>query len=202
MKLLKQVIEDQGVVLSDGVLKVDAFLNHGIDPELMSEIGREFAARFEEAGITKILTIESSGIAPSLMTALELKCPLVFARKQKSLTMQDNLYSADVYSFTKEKYQTISVSKDKMTKNDNVLIIDDFLANGQAALGLASIVQDAGASIAGVGIVIEKSFQPGRTLLTGAGLRVESLARIASLSENKVTFVKNEEAESHEAANC
>ncbi|RNA69044.1 xanthine phosphoribosyltransferase [Alteribacter keqinensis] len=202
MKLLKQVIEDQGVVLSDGVLKVDAFLNHGIDPELMSEIGREFAARFEEAGITKILTIESSGIAPSLMTALELKCPLVFARKQKSLTMQDNLYSADVYSFTKEKYQTISVSKDKLTKTDNVLIIDDFLANGQAALGLASIVQDAGASIAGVGIVIEKSFQPGRTLLTGAGLRVESLARIASLSENKVTFVKNEEAESHEATNC
>ncbi|WP_026689386.1 xanthine phosphoribosyltransferase [Alteribacter aurantiacus] len=189
MEQLKQAIKTKGVVLSDGVLKVDAFLNHGIDPVLMDEIGKEFAARFSQDNITKILTIESSGIAPSLMAALYLKCPLVFARKQKSLTMNAEVYTANVYSFTKETHQAISVTSDKLNKEDRVLIIDDFLANGQAALGLASICQDAGASIAGIGIVIEKSFQPGRTLLTGAGLRVESLARIESLSNHAVTFV-------------
>ncbi|PYZ99194.1 xanthine phosphoribosyltransferase [Alteribacter lacisalsi] len=185
---LKQAIQTQGTVLSGDILKVDQFLNHGIDPELMAAIGKEFTRRFENDGITKILTIESSGIAPSVMTGLYLGCPVVFARKQKSAIHHKGLFAADVYSYTKKTTSTITVEADKISADDTVLIIDDFLANGQAALGLASIVQDAGARVAGIGIVIEKSFQPGRTLLDGAGLRVESLARIASLSDGTVRF--------------
>lgn len=188
MKLLKEFILERGNVLSDGVLKVDAFLNHGIEPKLMQEIGKAFAAKFENEQITKILTLESSGIAPALMTALELDCELVFARKRKSLTMTSQLYTANVHSFTKQQTNKISVSKELISQSDNVLIIDDFLANGQAALGLIDIVNQAGASIAGIGIVIEKSFQPGRQSLVDAGYRVESLARISSLSNGKVTF--------------
>ncbi|WP_096434765.1 xanthine phosphoribosyltransferase [Alteribacter populi] len=190
MRELQDMITKRGVVLSDGVLKVDAFLNHGIDPSLMVAIGEDFKARFQNEGITKILTIESSGIAPSLTTALALDCELVFARKKKSLTMLDQLYTTDIYSFTKQKHQQISVSKERLSPYDRVLIIDDFLANGQAALGLASIVEQAGAHVAGIGIVIEKSFQPGRSLLTDAGYRVDSLARIASLKKEGIEFIE------------
>lgn len=192
MKLLKQKIVNEGKVLSEAVLKVDAFLNHQVDPVLMQEIGEEFAHLFAEAGITKILTLESSGIAPSVMTALKLQVPLIFARKRKSLTMVDHLYSANVYSFTKKEANEISVAKEYITKDDTVLIIDDFLANGQAALGLISIVEEAGATLAGVGIVIEKGFQNGGSLLREKGIRVESLAIIASLTNGKVSFTKEE----------
>src|SRR5690606_38274570 len=143
-------------------LKVDSFLNHQIDPVLMQQIGEEFAFRFENDQITKVLTLESSGIAPSVMTALRLEVPTVFARKRKSLTLIDHLYSAEVYSYTKQETNTISVSKDYITSDDVVLIIDDFLANGQAALGLIDLVEQSGAALAGVGIVIEKGFQKGR----------------------------------------
>ncbi|MCM3353511.1 xanthine phosphoribosyltransferase [Bacillus halotolerans] len=190
MEALKRKIEEEGVVLSDQVLKVDAFLNHQIDPLLMKKIGDEFAARFEKDGVTKIVTIESSGIAPAVMAGLQMGVPVVFARKHKSLTLTDNLLTSSVYSFTKQTESQIAVSGNHLSDQDRVLIIDDFLANGQAALGLVSIVQQAGASVAGLGIVIEKSFQSGREELVKLGYRVESLARIESLEKGKVSFVQ------------
>ncbi|WP_029271354.1 xanthine phosphoribosyltransferase [Virgibacillus alimentarius] len=188
MKLLKQKILNEGKVLSDTVLKVDSFLNHQVDPQLMLNVGETFTNLFSSEGITKILTLESSGIAPSTMAGLKLRVPVIFARKRKSLTLVDDLYSANIYSFTKKETNEISVSKDYISSNDTVLIIDDFLANGQAALGLLDIVEQAGASLAGFGIVIEKGFQNGGNLLRERGIRVESLANIASLSNGKVTF--------------
>ncbi|MGY0694607.1 xanthine phosphoribosyltransferase [Virgibacillus sp. FSP13] len=190
MQTLKNKIHQEGNVLSDNVLKVDSFLNHQIDPQLMKEIGEEFAERFQDAGITKILTIESSGIAPATMTGLVLGVPVLFARKRKSLTLSDNLYTASVYSYTKDESNDISVSKDFIQPNDIVLIMDDFLANGQAALGLIEIVEQAEASLAGIGIVIEKGFQSGGKLIRNRGIRVESLANIASLKNGQVEFFK------------
>ena len=195
MKVLQEKILNDGMVLSGDVLKVDAFLNHQIDPVLMQEIGKEFAKRFKEENITKIVTIESSGIAPAVMAALELGVKVIFARKRKSLTLQDNMYVASVYSFTKQETNEISLSRNHIDESDRVLIIDDFLANGQAALGLMSLVEQAGASIAGIGIVIEKAFQEGGKKLREQGVRVESLAEIASLDNNAVTFVQPETAE-------
>lgn len=195
MKVLQEKILNEGKVLSGDVLKVDAFLNHQIDPVLMQEIGKEFAKRFKEENITKIVTIESSGIAPAVMAALELGVKVIFARKRKSLTLQDNMYVANVYSFTKQETNKISLSRTHIDENDRVLIIDDFLANGQAALGLMSLVEQAGASIAGIGIVIEKAFQDGGKKLREQGVRVESLAEIASLDNGTVTFVQQETAE-------
>lgn len=189
MEQLKQKIREQGVVLSDQVLKVDAFLNHQIDPVLMQQIGREFARRFRDQRIDKIVTIEASGIAPALMTALELGVPVIFARKHRSLTLTDNLLSASVYSFTKQVESTVAISGNHLAAGDRVLVIDDFLANGQAALGLASIIRQAGAEIVGIGIVIEKSFQPGRQELEKRGYRVESLARIQALRDGQVSFL-------------
>lgn len=194
MKLLQDKIKNEGKVLSNHVLKVDSFLNHQIDAFLMKEVGKEFAVRFENEGITKILTLESSGIAPSVMAALELNVPVIFARKRKSLTLTDQLLTASVYSFTKQEKNTIAVSREHLTSADRVLVIDDFLANGQAALGLAEIVEQAGASLAGIGIVIEKSFQEGGKILRERGLRVESLARIKSLENNEVQFLEETEA--------
>lgn len=190
MESLKQAILERGKALSDQVLKVDAFLNHQIDPQLMIQVGQEFADRFKNDQITKILTIESSGIAPSFTTAVELDVPLVFARKKKSLTMSDNVFVSQVYSFTKKESNTITVSKNFIEEGDCVLIIDDFLANGQAALGLIDIVKQAQASVAGVGIVIEKSFQPGRKQIEELGYRVESLARIKSLDTGQISFIE------------
>ncbi|MEK5300789.1 xanthine phosphoribosyltransferase [Bacillus sp. FSL R10-2201] len=195
MKVLQEKILNEGKVLSGDVLKVDAFLNHQIDPVLTQEIGKEFAKRFKEENITKIVTIESSGIAPAVMAALELGVKVIFARKRKSLTLQDNMYVANVYSFTKQETNEISLSRNHIDENDRVLIIDDFLANGQAALGLMSLVEQAGASIAGIGIVIEKAFQDGGKKLREQGVRVESLAEIASLDNGTVTFVQQETAE-------
>jgi xanthine phosphoribosyltransferase len=193
MNLLKNKIEDEGVVLSDTVLKVDSFLNHQVDPELMMEIGKEFARRFKDLGITKVLTIESSGIAPGVMAALQLNVPLVFARKRKSLTLSEGVLTSTVYSYTKQEENTISISSKYIGENDRVLLVDDFLANGQAALGLIDLVKQAGARVAGIGIVIEKSFQDGGKLVRDTGYRVESLAEIQSLEKGKVTF-KQEEA--------
>ncbi|WP_242142700.1 MULTISPECIES: xanthine phosphoribosyltransferase [unclassified Bacillus cereus group] len=195
MKVLQEKILSEGKVLSGDVLKVDAFLNHQIDPVLMQEIGKEFAKRFQEENITKIVTIESSGIAPAVMAALELGVKVIFARKRKSLTLQDNMYVAKVYSFTKQETNEISLSKKHIHEDDRVLIIDDFLANGQAALGLMSLVEQAGASVSGIGIVIEKAFQDGGKKLRERGVRVESLAEIASLEDGTVTFVQHETAE-------
>ncbi|MCR8844026.1 xanthine phosphoribosyltransferase [Paenibacillus sp. SC116] len=190
MKSLKDKIVSEGIVLSDTVLKVDSFLNHQMDPQLMKEMGEEFARRFAEDHITKVLTIESSGIAPALMTALTLNVPLVFARKQKSLTLRDDLIVERVHSFTKQVTNDVTVSRKYLSPDDNVLIIDDFLAVGEAAQGLARITEQVGAKVAGIGIVIEKSFQTGRHTLIEAGYRVESLARIASLNDSSVQFIE------------
>ncbi|MED4206442.1 xanthine phosphoribosyltransferase [Neobacillus mesonae] len=194
MELLKERIKQDGQALSKHVLKVDSFLNHQIDPELMQEIGKEFANRFSNESITKIVTIESSGIAPAVMAGLYLNVPVVFARKRKSLTLSEGLLTASVHSFTKNETNEISISKKYVNEEDNVLIIDDFLANGQAALGLVEIVKKSGAHVAGIGIVIEKSFQDGAEKLKELGIRVESLAQIAALSNGEVIF-KHEKAE-------
>lgn len=196
MKLLKEKIEAEGKVLSDSVLKVDAFLNQQVDPVLMQQLGREFAQRFSADNITKVLTLESSGIAPALMAALQLGVPLLFARKKKSVTMTDNCYSSTVYSFTKKEANDITIDKKFIKANDRILIVDDFMANGEAALGLIDIVEQAGARVSGIGIVIEKSFQPGGAKIRSAGYQVESLVKIASLENNTVQFADDDEAQS------
>ncbi|MFD2680628.1 xanthine phosphoribosyltransferase [Bacillus seohaeanensis] len=192
MHSLKTRIQQDGIVLSDEVLKVDSFLNHQVDPELMKEMGEEFCRRFQDKKITKVLTLESSGIAPALFTALNLGVPLIFARKRKSLTLNEDILTAEVYSFTKQETSTISVSKKFLNQDDHVLIIDDFLANGQAGLGLIEVVTKAKASISGIGIVIEKAFQNGGELLRDTGYQVESLARISSLENSTVSFLEEE----------
>ncbi|WP_419872774.1 xanthine phosphoribosyltransferase [Candidatus Pristimantibacillus sp. PTI5] len=188
MKQLEQKILEEGIVLNENVLKVDSFLNHQVDPQLMFSMGQAFAAFFEGKGITKVITLESSGIAPAVMTALQMNVPLLFARKRKSLTLKDDLYTEKIYSFTKQEESEVTVSRKFLEAKDRVLIIDDFLANGDAALGLARIAEQAGASVAGIGIVIEKAFQPGRNKLIELGYLVHSLARVASLTGGKVTF--------------
>ena len=192
MKKLIERIEKDGNVLGDGVLKVDSFLTHQVDPELMQEIGTIFAKRFQAEQITKVVTIEASGIAPALFTAQTLGVPMIFARKAKSLTMDEELLTASVYSFTKQVTSQVSISRKFLSAEDNVLIIDDFLANGQAAKGLIELCQQAGATVAGIGIVIEKSFQSGRALLEEMSIPVVSLARIASLSDGKATFLEGD----------
>lgn len=194
LKALEEKILQEGIVLSEHILKVDSFINHQMDPVLMKKIGIEFASRFREDGITKILTIESSGIAPGIMAALELEVPAIFARKKKSLTLTENLLTTQVYSFTKKESTEIAVSNKFIQPGDNVLIIDDFLANGQAAIGLASIVEKAGAHVAGIGIVIEKSFQQGASEIENKGYRLESLAKIASLKNGQVQFVNQKQS--------
>lgn len=189
VNILKEKILSEGIVLSDQVLKVDAFLNHQIDPQLMKHIGHEFAERFRGQGITKIVTIEASGIAPAVMAGLELGIPVIFARKFQSLTLKNDLLISKVFSFTKQTESTIAISAKHLTASDHVLVIDDFLANGHAAKALIDLIGQAGASIAGMGIVIEKSFQEGRTLLESEGYRVESLARVQSLANGTVTFI-------------
>jgi len=187
---LEQKILVEGIVLSEEVLKVDSFLNHQIDPVMMQLIGQEFARLFKDAGITKIITIEASGIAPAVMAGLELGVPVIFARKYQSLTLKDDLYRSKVFSFTKQTESTIAISNKHISSTDKVLVIDDFLANGQAALGLADLIHQANAEVVGIGIVIEKSFQPGRDLLLEKGYRVESLARVKSLANGTVEFVR------------
>ncbi|GJC31466.1 xanthine phosphoribosyltransferase [Acinetobacter sp. KAM398] len=191
MHALEQKILAEGIVLSEAVLKVDSFLNHQIDPVMMQQIGQEFARLFKDAGITKIITIEASGIAPAVMAGLELGVPVIFARKYQSLTLKDDLYRSKVFSFTKQTESTIAISNKHISASDKVLVIDDFLANGQAALGLADLIHQANAQVVGIGIVIEKSFQPGRELLLEKGYRVESLARVKSLANGTVEFVRD-----------
>ena len=190
MDLLQRMIREQGVVVDGEVLKVDSFLNHRIEPVLMRAIAKEFAERFGNARITKILTVESSGIAPAVLTGLELDVPVVFAKKSRSSNMSYSVYDACVHSFTKNQDYMICVSKEYLSSSDNVLIIDDFLANGQAAIGLIELVSQSGGNVAGVGVVIEKGFQEGGSLLRSMGIRVESLAIIESMSEDKISFRK------------
>lgn len=191
MKILEDRIRQDGTVLTGNVLKVDDFLNHQVDPQLMNELGQEFARRFQDAHITKILTVESSGIAPAVMAGLHLNVPVIFARKHKSLTLTDNLYTAKVYSYTKQVTNEISIDRRFLAADDRVLIIDDFLANGQAVQGLLDIAKTAQITVAGVGVVIEKRFQKGHQMVTDAGIQLEALASIASFEAGQVIFAQD-----------
>jgi len=198
MNMLQERILRDGRVLSSQVLKVDSFLNHQVDPELTMAIGEAFAHRFRDEQVTKVLTIEASGIHFAMATALALGVPFVYAKKKKAVTLTEDLYSVPVHSFTRQETYQVSVSRQYLSAHDRILIIDDFLATGAALLGLHEIVQMAGASLAGVGAVIEKSFQEGRGLLEERGIRVESLARIVSMSpETGISFWQADEQDHH-----
>lgn len=188
MKLLEERIKQDGRVIGTEVLKVDNFLNHQVDPALMKAMGDEFARLFADAKVDKVLTVESSGIAPAVFTALALNVPMVFARKKKSLTLSEDHYTADVYSFTKQETNHVIVDKRFIQPGERLLLIDDFLANGQAVEGMMQIAEAADAEVVGVGIVIEKTFQKGRSLLDERDVRVESLARIAAFEDGEVIF--------------
>jgi len=191
MKILEDMILERGIAVNEDILKVDSFVNHQVDPELMKNIGDEFAEHFKGQGITKVATIESSGIAPALMTALALNVPMLILKKQPSKILNQDLYQTVVTSYTKGTSYELTLSKNFISENDHVLIIDDFLANGEAATGAIRLIRKAHATIAGIGILIEKSFQPGYEKLTEQGIDVYSLARIAKLGEGVIEFVKD-----------
>lgn len=188
MELLKQKILDCGRALDEHVLLVDSFLNHQVDVKLMQEVGKEFARRFADAGITRIVTIESSGIAPAAMAALEMDLPLVILKKSKSSILKDGILQTEVFSFTKNAPYMLTLKPQFVHPGDRVLLIDDFLANGEAALGASSLLERAGAEVAGIGIVIAKTFQPGLKKLQEAGYRVEILAPVKRMAENLIEF--------------
>lgn len=192
MRELEERILAEGVAINDNILKVDSFINHQVDPELMCKIGEAFAMRFANKGITKVATIESAGIAPALMTAAALHVPLVVLKKQPSKVLNDNLLQTEVTSFTKEISYELTLSKKYISEDDHVLIIDDFLANGEAATGAIRLIRHTHATIAGIGILIEKSFQPGRAKLNEQGMDVYSLARIAKLENGIIEFILEE----------
>ncbi len=190
MKKLEERILKDGQVLGENILKVDSFLTHQVDFSLMKEIGQVFAEAVKDAGITKVVTIEASGIAPAVYVAEALNVPMIFAKKAKNITMTEGILTAEVYSFTKQVTSTVSIAGKFLNSHDKVLVIDDFLANGQAAKGLITIIEQAGAQVEAVGIVIEKSFQNGRQVLEAAGYRVLSLARIAGFEDGQVIFTE------------
>ena len=183
MELLKQRIRQDGVVKGTDVLKVDSFLNHQMDVALFEEIGREFQRRFCDCGVNKILTIEASGIGIACVTAQFFHCPVIFAKKSQTKNIAGEVYSTKVESFTHGRVYDVIVAKQFLGKSDRVLIIDDFLANGAALEGLIDLVNQAGAELVGAGIVIEKAFQPGGARIRAKGIRVESLAKVKSMSE-------------------
>lgn len=184
MKLLEERIQKDKVVLPGGVLKVDSFLNHQIDPRLMREIAREFYRLFASEGVTKVLTIEASGIGIAVPTAEEFGVNVLFAKKAKTANLAGEFYTADVFSYTHKTQNKIFVSKNYLSSSDRVLIVDDFLANGQALLGLIDLVRAAGASVVGAGIAVEKGFQDGGRIVRDMGVRVESLAIVEEMRED------------------
>ena len=188
MKLLQEKILKEGRAINGDILKVDSFINHQIDPDLMEAMAKEFAAHYKDCGITKVVTIESSGIAPAVFTAKELGVPMVILKKEPSKILNDDLFQTIVASFTKATSYELTLSKKFINETDHVLIIDDFLANGEAATGAIRLLRMAHATIAGVGILIEKSFQPGREKLKESGIDVFSLARIKKLDTETIIF--------------
>jgi len=188
MEQLKERILRDGTVLNNEVLRLDAILNHQVDPQLTMEMGREFSRRFAESKITKVITVESSGIPVAFATALVLDVPLVFARRKKTLIADPDVYSERVPSFTKGIVTDIMVSRQFLTPEDHVLFIDDIIANGDAARGLLKIIEKSGATLAGLGIVLEKSFQAGARTIREQGIKVESLVKVASLEGGTVRF--------------
>jgi xanthine phosphoribosyltransferase len=188
MQLLKERILKDGTVKPGNILKVDSFLNHQMDIPFINELGKEFKRRFADVPITKILTIEASGIGIACIAAQYFNVPVVFAKKAQSLNLDGDMYTTKVESFTHKKVYDVILSKKFLNAEDHVLIIDDFLANGCALLGLVEIVQSAGATLEGAGIVIEKGFQDGGQKIRDMGIRLESLAVIDSMSDTSLTF--------------
>lgn len=188
MELLKRRIAEEGRVLSDQVLNVDSFLNHGVDPALIAAMGREFAERFRSVSATRILTIESSGITIAYATALELGVPLVYARRRKPLPHGGAYHVERVPSFTKGIVTDLYVAEHLLSADDRIVIIDDMIAGGEAVMGAVRIVERAGAKLAGIGIAVEKTFQPGAGRIRELGVPVESLARISSLAGGRIEF--------------
>ena len=188
MEALKQKILKDGRALNEQVLLVDSFLNHQVDAKLMAQVGEEFARLFANQGITRIMTVESSGIAPAAMTALGMGLPLVIMKNSSSCILSDDTLQTQVHSFTKNSDYQLTVKRKYIHPGDRVLVIDDFLANGEAAFGAARLIEEAGATVAGIGIVIEKAFQPGGRRLAEAGYKVISLARVAKMAENHIEF--------------
>lgn len=181
MKLLEEKVLKEGIAVNENILKVDGFINHQIDPELMKAIGEDFAEHFKNQGITKIITIESSGIAPALMTAHTMNIPLLILKKSPSKVLNENMYQTIVTSYTKGSSYELTLASHLISAQDHVLIIDDFLANGEAATGAIRLIRKAHATVAGIGILIEKSFQPGRAKLEEQGFYVYSQVRGSKL---------------------
>lgn len=190
MEILKERIRKEGKIKAGNVLKVDSFLNHQMDIELFSEIGKEFKRRFADAEINKILTIEASGIGISCVAAQSFHVPVIFAKKTQTRNIAGDVYTTKVQSYTHGRIYDIIVAKEFLGKGDKVLVIDDFLANGKALEGLIALVEEAGADLVGAGIVIEKGFQAGGDTLRGKGIRIESLAIVESMNEatGQITF--------------
>ena len=182
MKLLQEKIRRDGVVKPGNILKVDSFLNHQLDVLFLDKMGEEFYSRFKDENITKILTIEASGIAIASLTGLHFKVPVVFAKKSKSINLDGEMYVTNVESFTHKNVNNVIVAKKFLNPQDRILILDDFLATGNALVGLISLVEESGASVAGIGIAIEKGFQDGGKRIRDAGYRLESLAIIDSMN--------------------
>ena len=192
MQLLEERIRKDGIVKPGNILKVDSFLNHQMDIPFINELGKEFKRRFADAPITKILTIEASGIGIACLVAQHFNVPVVFAKKAQSLNLDGEMYCTKVQSFTHKRVYDVILSKKFLSAEDHVLIIDDFLANGCALQGLMEIVKESGAVLEGAGIVVEKGFQNGGDSLREPGIRVESLAIVDSMTDDSVSFRKDE----------
>ena len=188
MKQFHDRIRAEGRVLPGNIIKVDGFLNHRVDTALMRDMAKEFKSRFDLTGLTAVLTVEASGIPLATICAEEFGVPLVFAKKAKSDNIEGGLYKSDIYSYTYKKKFTLIVSSQWLKASDKVLIIDDFIANGEALRGLVEIIDEAGAELLGIGIAIEKGFQPGGQRLRDAGIHLESLAIIESADETGIVF--------------
>ena len=193
MKLLEERIQKEGKILPGNIVKVDGFLNHRVDVKLMREMAKEFGRLFDLEGLTAVLTIEASGIALAAICAEEFGVPMVFAKKAKSDNIEGGLYKSQIYSYTYKKEVTLIMSQQWLTSSDKVLIIDDFLANGEALRGLVDIVSQSGAELIGIGVAIEKGFQPGGQKLRDAGYDLHSLAIIDAANEDGFVFRKQEE---------
>lgn len=190
MKLLEERILADGRAVDDSILKVDSFINHQVDMELMDAIGEEFYNYYKDKGVTKIVTIESSGIAPAAMVAMKMKLPLIILKKKESKILDEDFIQTEVTSYTKANPYNLTLACKFINENDHCVIIDDFLANGEAATGAIRLLRKLHATIAGVGILIEKSYQPGRNKLEEAGIDVFSLARISKLDTGIIEFVE------------
>lgn len=188
MKQLKERIMAEGIVVSSEILKVDGFLNHQVDPVLMEAVGKDFAEHYKDRGVTKVVTIESSGIVPAFLTAKELGVPLLILKKQPSKILYNDLYQTMITSFTKETSYELTMSQKYITEKDHVLIIDDFLANGESATGAVRLIRMAHATVCGVGVLIEKAFGCGREKLTEQGISVYAQARIKTMESGTIEF--------------